>query len=105
MYVVLIYDFYDNLAQQSKQIDRMSGILYAVCEFESNSWRIARQLICLLQENEQTSDQHVDLAAISKTVDARACGPVSAIICLCFFCTKYFTVMPLDGGQNANGNE
>jgi hypothetical protein len=33
------------------------------------------------------------------------CGPVSAITCLCFFCAKYFTVMPLDGGQNANGNK
>jgi len=36
-YVVLVYDLYDNLAQQSMRIDRMNGIFYAVCEFESNS--------------------------------------------------------------------
>ena len=71
-YVVLVYDSYDNLAQQSLRIDRMNGIFYAVCEFESNSWKIARQLICLLQENEQTSDHQVDLATISHTVEDMA---------------------------------
>jgi hypothetical protein len=71
-YVMLLYDCYGNLIQQSMRIDRINGIFYAVCEFESNSWKIARQLIGLLQENEQTSDHQVDLAAISKTVDDMA---------------------------------
>lgn len=71
-YVVLIYDFRDNLTQQFMRIDRMSGIFYAVCEFESNSWKVARQLIGLLQENEQTSERQVDLATISKTVEDMA---------------------------------
>jgi len=71
-YVVLVYDFYGNLAQQLMRIDRMNGIFYAICEFESNSWKIARQLIGLLQENEKTSEHQVDLATICKTVEDMA---------------------------------
>ena len=71
-YVMLLYDCYDNLVQQSMRIDRINAIFYVVCEFESNSWKIARQLIGLLQENEQTSDRQVDLATISKTVEDMA---------------------------------
>lgn len=71
-YAVLVYDSYDNLTQQSMRIDRVNGIFYAVCEFESNSWKIARQLVGFLQENEQTSDHQVDLAIISKTVEDMA---------------------------------
>jgi hypothetical protein len=71
-YVVLLYDSYGNLAPQSVRIDRMNGIFYAVCEFESNTWKIARQLIGLLQENEQTSEHQVDLTTIRKTVEDMA---------------------------------
>jgi hypothetical protein len=71
-YVMLLYDCYDNLMQQSMRIDHVSGIFYAVCEFESNSWKIARQLIGLLQENEQTSGQQVDLATVRKTIEDMA---------------------------------
>jgi hypothetical protein len=68
-YIILIYDCYENLTQRPIRIDRVNGILYAICEFESNSWKTARQLIGLLQEREQAVDEEIDLATIRKTVE------------------------------------
>jgi hypothetical protein len=58
--------------QQPMRIDRIDGILYAVCEFESNSWKTARQLIGLLQENERAIDNEIDLVTIRKTIEDMA---------------------------------
>jgi hypothetical protein len=71
-YVMLIYDCYENLMRQPMRIDRIDGILYTICEFESNSWKTARQLIGLLQENEPAVDSQIDLVAIRKTVEDMA---------------------------------
>lgn len=43
--------------------------MYAVCEFESNIWKTARQLIGLLQKNERAIDNEIDLVTIRKIIE------------------------------------
>ncbi len=72
-YAVLIYDSCENLIHKPLHLDRINGVFYVACEFETGSWKVARELIGLLQEGEQKpGGQEVDLEKIRTTVEDMA---------------------------------
>ena len=70
-YAILVYDQPENLAETAKplRIDQLDGVILAVVDIQSGSWKVAKQLFEILQSRENSSNGDIDIGRLQKTID------------------------------------